>query len=94
MQAHTHAASLLQIRTIIAKRLLESKHSIPHAYFTAEVQLDEVGSLREALKQSGSKVVHACHGCEKDTLSPIHHARGIRRGASCHHSISTLSRSD
>ncbi|PRW60729.1 dihydrolipoamide S-acetyltransferase [Chlorella sorokiniana] len=45
-----------QIRKIIAQRLQESKQSIPHLYISADVELDGVAGLREALKQQGTKV--------------------------------------
>lgn len=52
------AASLThpQVRQIIAKRLLESKQTIPHLYVSADVELDGVSALREAVKQQGGKV--------------------------------------
>lgn len=45
-----------QIRRIIAERLSESKSTIPHIYFSADVHLDAIGPLREALKSQGTKV--------------------------------------
>ena len=45
-----------QVRRIIAQRLQESKRTIPHTYTTADVRLDGVAGLREALKQQGTKV--------------------------------------
>jgi pyruvate dehydrogenase E2 component (dihydrolipoamide acetyltransferase) len=45
-----------QIRRIIAQRLTESKTTIPHIFFTAEVELDGIAPLREALKSQGAKV--------------------------------------
>lgn len=45
-----------QVRKIIAQRLLESKRSIPHLYLSAEVELEGVAALREALKKEGTKV--------------------------------------
>ncbi len=52
-----------QVRRIIAQRLLESKRTIPHMYVSADVQLDGVASLREALKQQGTKVGGWAAGC-------------------------------
>eukprot|EP01018_Ginkgo_biloba_P018016 Gb_12386 [translate_table: standard] len=40
-----------QIRKIIAKRLLESKHGTPHVYFSADVLLDPLLALRKELKE-------------------------------------------
>lgn len=46
-----------QIRKVIAKRLLESKHLIPHLYLSADVNLDPVLALRKELKEKhGLKV--------------------------------------
>lgn len=45
-----------QIRRIIAARLLESKSTIPHLYLSADVELDGIAQLREALKSQGVKV--------------------------------------
>ncbi|XP_076943961.1 dihydrolipoyllysine-residue acetyltransferase component 1 of pyruvate dehydrogenase complex, mitochondrial [Bidens hawaiensis] len=46
-----------QIRKVIAKRLLESKQSIPHLYLTADVILDPLLSFRKELKDKfGVKV--------------------------------------
>ncbi|GAB4822457.1 hypothetical protein N2152v2_009503 [Parachlorella kessleri] len=45
-----------QVRRIIAQRLQESKRTIPHTYTVADVRLDGVAALREALKQQGTKV--------------------------------------
>ena len=45
-----------QIRRIIAQRLLESKSTIPHLYLSADVELDGIAQLREALKSQGIKV--------------------------------------
>ncbi|KAI7843060.1 hypothetical protein COHA_003233 [Chlorella ohadii] len=45
-----------QVRKIIAQRLQESKQTIPHLYLSADVDLDGVAGLREALKQQGTKV--------------------------------------
>jgi pyruvate dehydrogenase E2 component (dihydrolipoamide acetyltransferase) len=54
-----------QIRKIIAKRLLESKLNVPHYYLRGHADLSTVTSLRQTLKEQGSKVagnppVH-CH---------------------------------
>ncbi|KAL4449482.1 hypothetical protein ABPG77_007126 [Micractinium sp. CCAP 211/92] len=45
-----------QIRKIIAQRLQESKQTIPHLYVSADVDLEGVNGLRQALKQQGAKV--------------------------------------
>lgn len=45
-----------QVRKIIAKRLLESKTTVPHLYVSADVELDGVAKLREALKAQGTKI--------------------------------------
>jgi len=45
-----------QIRRIIAQRLLESKSTIPHLYLSADVELDGIATLRDALKAQGVKV--------------------------------------
>jgi pyruvate dehydrogenase E2 component (dihydrolipoamide acetyltransferase) len=45
-----------QIRRIIAKRLLESKQTIPHLYLSASVDIDSIVELRTALKAQGAKV--------------------------------------
>jgi pyruvate dehydrogenase complex dihydrolipoamide acetyltransferase long form len=45
-----------QIRRIIAQRLLESKSTIPHLYLSADVELDGIATMREALKSQGVKV--------------------------------------
>ncbi|XP_057822929.1 dihydrolipoyllysine-residue acetyltransferase component 1 of pyruvate dehydrogenase complex, mitochondrial [Cryptomeria japonica] len=46
-----------QIRKVIAKRLLEAKHGIPHLYLSADVVLDPVLVLRKELKEKhGLKV--------------------------------------
>lgn len=48
------------MRSVIAKRLLQSKTTIPHYYLTVEVQVDKVMSLRkkfnEKLEKTGGKV--------------------------------------
>lgn len=44
------------MRRVIASRLLESKSTIPHLYLAADVDLDRVAELREALKQQGAKI--------------------------------------
>lgn len=45
-----------QIRKIIAKRLLESKQTVPHYYVKAVAELDAVNKMRESLKSQGTKV--------------------------------------
>lgn len=45
-----------QIRRIIADRLLQSKTTIPHLYLSADVEIDGIAQLREALKSQGIKV--------------------------------------
>ena len=35
------------IRSVIAKRLLESKQTIPHYYLSVDIKMDEVLALRE-----------------------------------------------
>ena len=45
-----------QIRRIIAQRLLESKSTIPHLYLSADVELDGIATMRDALKSQGVKV--------------------------------------
>ncbi|KAH9328325.1 hypothetical protein KI387_000433, partial [Taxus chinensis] len=40
-----------QIRKVIAKRLLESKHGTPHLYLSVDVTLDPVLALRKELKE-------------------------------------------
>ena len=44
------------MRRTIAKRLAESKASIPHAYAVAECQVDRLLALRAQLKQGGAVV--------------------------------------
>lgn len=44
------------MRKVIAKRLTESKSSVPHFYATAEIELDNVMSLRKKLKDMDVKV--------------------------------------
>ena len=46
----------MQIRKIIAKRLLESKMEVPHCYLRGHADLRTVNSLRQILKEQGSKV--------------------------------------
>ena len=46
----------MQIRKIIAKRLLESKLEVPHYYLRGHADLKTVNSLRQILKEQGSKV--------------------------------------
>lgn len=47
--------SLDGMRKTIAKRLLESKQTIPHFYLTVDVELDALLALREQLNASASK---------------------------------------
>lgn len=44
------------MRKVIARRLLESKTQVPHAFFQTEVCMDEVAELRKALASRGVKV--------------------------------------
>jgi pyruvate dehydrogenase E2 component (dihydrolipoamide acetyltransferase) len=46
----------LQVRQIIAKRLLESKLTAPSLYVTADVRLGKLEALRESLKAGGIKL--------------------------------------
>ncbi len=46
----------MQIRKIIAKRLLESKLEVPHYYLRGHADLRTVNSLRQTFKEQGSKV--------------------------------------
>lgn len=45
-----------QIRKIIAKRLLESKLSVPHYYVRGHADLATVTALRQTFKEQGAKV--------------------------------------
>lgn len=45
-----------QIRRVIAKRLLESKTTIPHLFLSGDVRLEALGELRAALKEQGRAV--------------------------------------
>lgn len=45
-----------QIRKIIAKRLLESKLTVPHYYLRGHADLATVTALRQMLKEQGAKV--------------------------------------
>lgn len=45
-----------QVRSIIAKRLLESKLTAPSLYVSADVQLDQLTALRKTLAEQGTKV--------------------------------------
>ncbi|XP_033646036.1 pyruvate dehydrogenase protein X component-like [Asterias rubens] len=47
---------LSSIRKVIAKRLTESKRTIPHSYASAECNIDKIMSLRKDLKKDGVKV--------------------------------------
>ena len=51
----TQCASI-QIRKIIAKRLLDSKMEVPHYYLRGHADLRTVNSLRQMFKEQGSKV--------------------------------------
>ena len=53
----------MQIRKIIAKRLLESKQQVPHLYVRADAALDPVSALRESMKQQGTKVSRGVLTC-------------------------------
>ncbi len=44
-----------QIRKIIAKRLLESKTTVPHYYIKATADLDAATNLRKTMKAQGTK---------------------------------------
>lgn len=44
------------IRNVIAKRLTESKQTIPHQYTSVKVAIDNAISLRKTLKESGASV--------------------------------------
>lgn len=44
-----------QIRKIIAKRLLESKTTVPHYFVAATAELDAATALRKSLKAQGTK---------------------------------------
>eukprot|EP00960_Hanusia_phi_P066682 766454-Hanusia_phi.AAC.1 len=47
----------IQMRKIIAKRLLESKLNLPHSYMTVEVEMDSLLDLRKKFNEkNGSKV--------------------------------------
>lgn len=46
----------MQIRKVIAKRLLESKLEVPHYYLRGHADLRTVNSLRQMFKEQGSKV--------------------------------------
>ena len=45
----------MQIRKIIAKRLLESKMEVPHYYLCGHADLRTVNSLRQILKEAGQQ---------------------------------------
>ncbi|CAJ0579428.1 unnamed protein product, partial [Mesorhabditis spiculigera] len=47
---------LTNIRSVIAKRLLQSKQTIPHEYLSADILSDKVTKLRQDLKAKGIKV--------------------------------------
>jgi pyruvate dehydrogenase E2 component (dihydrolipoamide acetyltransferase) len=44
------------MRRTIAKRLLESKQTVPHFYLTAEVEIGELLALRKKINANGSKI--------------------------------------
>lgn len=44
-----------QVRKIIAKRLLESKNTVPHYYIKATAALDAATSMRQSMKAQGTK---------------------------------------
>ena len=44
-----------QIRKIIAKRLLESKNTVPHYFVRATAALDAATNLRKSMKAQGTK---------------------------------------
>src|SRR3989338_4395810 len=44
-----------QIRKIIASRLLESKQSIPHSYYTIQVRIDKLLTIKSKLAEKGVK---------------------------------------
>jgi hypothetical protein len=46
----------LQIRKVIAQRLVESKTSIPGLYASVDVRLDALGALRKQLAAQGVKL--------------------------------------
>ncbi|XP_028404957.1 dihydrolipoyllysine-residue acetyltransferase component of pyruvate dehydrogenase complex, mitochondrial-like [Dendronephthya gigantea] len=45
---------LSNVRKIIAKRLTESKQSIPHYYLSVDIQMDEILGLRQELNKLGT----------------------------------------
>ena len=45
-----------QIRKIIAKRLLESKTTVPHYYVKATAELGAATAMRKSMKAQGTKV--------------------------------------
>lgn len=49
-------APVTNIRNVIAKRLTESKQTIPHQYTSVKVAIDNAISLRKTLKESGASV--------------------------------------
>ncbi len=44
------------IRKTIAKRLVESKQSVPHFYLTADCRIDNLLAVRKSVNEQGSKV--------------------------------------
>jgi pyruvate dehydrogenase E2 component (dihydrolipoamide acetyltransferase) len=44
------------MRRTIAKRLLESKQTVPHFYLTAEVEIEELLALRKKINANGTKI--------------------------------------
>jgi pyruvate dehydrogenase E2 component (dihydrolipoamide acetyltransferase) len=47
--------SLSQMRKVIAKRLVESKQTVPHFYLTVECQLDNLMALRDEINKNAPK---------------------------------------
>jgi pyruvate dehydrogenase E2 component (dihydrolipoamide acetyltransferase) len=46
------AVKLTQMRKVIARRLIESKQTVPHIYLTVDIQLDALLKLRSELNQA------------------------------------------
>ena len=47
---------LTNIRKTIAKRLTESKHTIPHSYVSVSLRADKLSKIRKELAKDGRKV--------------------------------------
>ena len=47
---------LTNIRKTIAKRLTESKHSIPHSYVSISLHADKLSKIRKGFAKDGRKV--------------------------------------